>query len=248
MKAKKLALILGSLSMLAGAQVAQAGILNYNVTQTYNQVVYNNSGGWDTIFTGSFSFDNVTNTVSNLSGTLSQAMTASMGMPTTVSLNNQLSSVYDATLGGWLVSAFLLNNTNVFSNSGGVAGTTGWATGGTKEIIGNNNAYATIFFNPTNPYAVLTTSQIGALAYGDCTTGSLMGMGMGAKTCMTGYINPATGLQGGTMMGTYPVNQTIAPVPEPSETLLLLAGLGLMGFVALRRTSAQVASSDLCMC
>ena len=238
-KAAKPMMLAGSIAaMAAGMPAAQAHEVTYNVTQTYNQVVYDNSGGWDTTFTGSFTYDSHDNTVTNLTGSLSQAMKAAMGMPSYLNLTNQKSSVYDAGLGGFLVSTFLLDSTNVFSNSGGVPGTTGWATGGTKEISGNNNAYVTIFFNPTDPFAALTTAQTAKLAYGDCMPGSLMGMGLGAKTCMTGFIDPGTGLQGGTMQGSYPISQTIAAVPEPEIYAMLLAGLSLLGFVARRRKVA----------
>jgi hypothetical protein len=231
----------GVIALIGGAPAAHASVTTYNVTQSYNQVVYDVSHPtWDTVFTGSFSYDNSTNTVSNLMGSLSQAMTGNANF---VSLSNQLSSVYDATLGGFLVSSFHQNTTDVFSNSGNVAGVTGFATGGTKQITsgtGNQNAYVTIFFNPINAFASLTSPQIDKLAYGDCTTGSLMGMGTGAKTCMTGWVNHAkTNLAGGTMQGTYPISQTItAAVPEPETYAMLLAGLGLMGAIARRRRTA----------
>lgn len=237
---KKLSLLCSAMLLAAGVQTVQAAVTNYNVTQTYNQVVYNNSGGWDTVFNGSFSFDDVTNTVSNLAGSINQAMTDSMGMPTTVSLTHQLSSVYLPSLGGFLVSTFHQNTTDVFSNSGGIVGVTGFATGGSKEItsgVGNQNAFVTIFFNPQNAFAALNATQSANLAYGDCTTGSLMGMGMGAKICMTGWIDyTKPTLAGGTMMGTYPISQTItAAVPEPETYVMLLAGLGLIGAIAKRR-------------
>jgi hypothetical protein len=221
---KKIQLLIGA-AMLASVPVAQAAVTTYNVTQTFNQIVYDATGGWDTVFTGSFSFDNVTNTVSNLTGSMNQAMMDAMGMPTTVSLDYQLSSVYDATLGGLLVSSFHQNSTDVFLGGG-------FTTGG-STTFGNRNAYATIFVNLMDPTAALTTAQIGKLAYGDCTTGSLM---MSGTKCMTGYINPTTGLAGGTMKGTYPISQTItAAVPEPETNAMLMAGLGLMGFISRRR-------------
>lgn len=206
---------------------AQAVVTTYSVTQTFNQVVYDASHpDWDTIFTGSFDFDSHTNTVSNLMGSLSQAMT---GNTVFRALDYQLSSVYDAAIGGLLVSVFHQNTTDVFQGGG-------FATGGTKEY-GNQNAYATIFVNTTDPTAAPTADQIAKLAYGDCTTGSLMGMGAGAKTCMTGWVDSAQAdLSGGTMQGTYPISQTIAAVPEPETYAMLLAGLGLVGFAVRRRT------------
>ena len=192
----------------------------YSVTQMYNQVVYDVSHPtWDTYFTGTFDFDGHAGTVSNLQGSLSQAMTGNTAFR---SLDYQLSSVYDATLGGLLVSVFHQNTTDVFQGGG-------FVTGGTKEY-GNQNAYATIFVNTLDPTAALTTAQVAKLAYGDCTTGSLMG-----TTCMTGWVGPASDLSGGTMQGTYPITQTIAAVPEADTWAMLLAGLGLVGFAARRR-------------
>ncbi|GAB4439762.1 MAG: hypothetical protein OHK0026_05690 [Rhodocyclaceae bacterium] len=217
-----------ALAMMGGAPAARAHELTYNVTQTYNQVVYDASGGWDTVFTGSFVFDETTMDVTGLTGSLSQAMMAAMGMPASVPLTFQLSSVYDPTLGGLLVSVFHQNSTDVFQGGG-------FATGGTKEF-GNQNAYVTVFVNTTDPTLPLTEAQTRAMAYGDCTDGSLMGTSS-PKTCMTGWLKP-DGTAGGTMMGTAPISQTITAVPEPGSYAMLLAGLGLTGFVALRRRAA----------
>lgn len=235
MKLKAALAAAGALSLITASQGAMADVTTYNVTERFNQVVYNSTPDRDTYFTGSFTFDSMTQTVSNLQGTLSQAMTnANPALQATRFLGNQLSSVYDATLGGFLVTTFLLNNTDTFSNSGGVANTVGWATGGTKEITTNENAYVTIFVNAADPLASLTAAQNNTLAYADCTPGSLMGMGSGAKTCMTGWLT-AAGAKGGTMQGVDQITQTISAVPEPENYAMFLAGLGMMGFVARRR-------------
>ncbi len=211
-------------ALLTGAPVL-AHEVTYSVTQMYNQVVYDVSNPtWDTIFIGTFDFNEHTGEVTNLAGSLSQAMTGNTAFR---SLDYQLSSVYDATLGGLLVSVFHQNTTDVFQGGG-------FVTGGMKEY-GNQNAYATIFVNTVDPTAALTTDQVAKLAYGDCTTGSLMGMGTGAKTCMTGWVGTAADLSGGTMQGTFPITQTIAAVPEADTYAMLLAGLGLVGFAARRR-------------
>lgn len=44
-----------------------------------------------------------------------------------------------------------------------------------------------------------------------------------------------TGIVTGTGGGTYGGGINVSPVPEPSESALLLSGIGLMGFIAVRR-------------
>lgn len=203
-----------------GAQ-ALAHEVSYAVTQTYNQVVYDVSHpDWDTTFTGSFDFNEHTGAVTRLTGSLSQAMTGNTAFRP---LDHQLSSVYDAALGGVLVSVFHQNTTDVFLGGG-------FATGGTSTF-GNQNAYVTIFVNTSDPTAALTEAQTARLAYGDCTTGSLMR----GSVCMTGWVGTEADLSGGTMQGTYPITQTIAAVPEPGTWGMLLAGLGFVGLAVRRR-------------
>ena len=233
-KTRSSLLLIGALSAIAAAPAAHAATTTYNVTERFNQVVYSGTPDRDTYFTGTFDFDSATNSVSNLQGLLSQAMTnVNPALQATRLLSYQLSSVAVDTNGdsfndGLLVSAFLLNNTNVFSGGG-------FATGGSTQIVGNNNAYVTIFVNTANPLAALTPAQNYKLAYGDCTSGSLMG-GMGK--CMTGWLT-ATGTTGGTMRGVDQITQNItAAVPEPETYAMLMAGLGLMGFIARRRRTS----------
>jgi hypothetical protein len=205
-----------------GAQ-ALAHEVTYSVTQTYNQVVYDVSHpDWDTTFVGSFDFNEHTGDVTKLTGTLSQAMTGNTAFRP---LDYQLSSVYDAALGGVLVSVFHQHTTDVFLGGG-------FATGG-MSTFGNQNAYVTIFVNTADPTAALTEVQTARLAYGDCTTGSLMR----GSVCMTGWVGTGDDLSGGTMQGTYPVMQsiTVAAVPEPETWGMLLAGLGFVGLAVRRR-------------
>jgi len=236
---KKSLSIIGSVLAIAGAQAAQAAVTTYNVTQTYHQVHSSLvAKGNNTIFTGSFSFDDVSQTVSNLTGSLTQSMTGdTLGVVTgtvtpmtTLPLQYQLSSVYDATLGGLLVTSFYQNTTDVFAG-GGFAST---GTMGAVYTYGNQNAYATLFVNTTDPTAALTQAQINKVAYGDCTDGGLMGMGAAKTICMAGWVKLTNDVPspGGTMMGTYPITQSItAAVPEPETYALMLAGLGMVGLM-----------------
>jgi hypothetical protein len=220
------------LTMVAGcclaawASHAHASPQTYHVVETFNQVVYDASHpDWDTLFTGSFDYDPLTRTVSNLQGSLSQAMS---GNTTFRDLRYQLSSVYDATLGGFIVTTFFQDSTDVFLGGG-------FAPGGMKTF-GNQNASATIFVNADDPTAALTAAQIDRLAYADCTDGGLMGK-TSPQTCMTGWVNHAKlNLAGGTMQGTYPISQTItAAVPEPASWALMLAGAGTLVSLRQRR-------------
>jgi hypothetical protein len=159
---------------------------------------------------------------------------------TWLSLNHQLSAVYDASLGGLLVTTFLNSNTNTFSTNPAFGGTNGWAPGSTTGtyygfptastgIANPGNAYAMIFVNTTNPLASLTQAQIDKLAYADCAPGGMMG-----ATCMTGTTVAGYGETG--TMGGYPVSQTItAAVPESETYAMMMAGLGMIGFMARRR-------------
>lgn len=215
-------------ALAAGTPVAQAGTTSYNVSLAFNQVVYDLSNpDWDTFFTGSFDFDPDTLTVSNLKGTLSEAMT---GNTQHVALDYQLAAQSDG-MGGLLVSVFAQNTTDVFAGGG-------YVTGG-KNTFGNFNAYVTIDVPLADPTASLSSAQVALLAYADCAAGGLMPMMLPPEqrtVCMTGYVGTEADLSGGTMQGTYPVSQSItAAVPEPEAYALFLAGLGLIAGVARRR-------------
>lgn len=240
---KKLLLIAGALSLIGAAQPALANVTTYNVTQMYNQVVYDTTHPtWDTYFNGSFTFDSVANTVSNLTGTLSASMT---GNTVWASLTNQLSVVADGT-SGLIVTVFKENTTDTFLTTngpftGGVSANNGTfgSNGKMGPVItfGNFNAFASIYVPLIDPTAALTMAQTDKLAYGDCTSAGLMGSA--PQKCMAGWnAYNANGvlIPGGTMKGTLLNTQTItAAVPEPETYAMLMAGLGLMGFIARRR-------------
>ena len=161
----------------------------------------------NTIFTGTFTFDPVAKAVTGLSGSLTQSMTKVNGVyggpMTTVALTHQLSSV-PATIdgvAGQLVATFALNTTDTFTGGGFTPGGTEYF--GLKEgTPNNNNAYALIFVNTTDPTLPLTQGQLDKLAYADCTTGGMM-----MKSCMTGTSVAGYGRKG--TMGAYPSSQVI---------------------------------------
>jgi hypothetical protein len=223
---KTSALIGGLLSMVAAVQAAHSAMVTYNVVETFYEPMTQPN---NTIFTGSFTFDTVNKTVSNLSGSLTESMTGSSGGGgmNELTLTHQLSSVYNATLGGLLVATFLNNNTNTLYNG---FGGDGWMPGSGQGLYYNwpganpGNAYAMIFVNTTDPTAALTQAQIDKLAYADCAPDGMMG-----AACMTGTTVAGYGTLG-TMDG-YPVSQviTVAPVPLPAAFGLMMSGLGLFG-------------------
>jgi len=215
-KLKLFFLLTAPFLMFANVPVAQADVITYNVNEVFYEPVY--KGDSNTVFTGSFSYDSTAQTITSLTGTLSEAMT---GPPQTlVPLTYQLATAPDGS-GGITATVFALNSTNVFSQ-GGYDYTQG------QNTNGNSNAYATIDFNAGNP--TLGATSLNLLSYADCTAGGLMG-----TACMTGHVG------GGTMMAT-PLSEVITvAVPEPEEYGMMLLGFGLVGYQLKRkqRKSAQ---------
>lgn len=183
----------------------------YNVVETFYEpdTQPNNS-----IFIGSFTLNATKGTVSNLRGILSESMTGgATGYPNDtmnwLTLDYQLSSLYDATLGGLLVTTFRLNSTNTLLTQGGdgwMPGAGNWFYYGytsTDAGVSNpGNAYARIFVNTANPTAKLTQAQLDKLAYADCAPRGMMGFAL----CMTGTSVAGYGSIGS--MSGYPVSQT----------------------------------------
>jgi len=165
--------------------------------------------GVNTIFIGSFTFDSTNSQITNLTGTLSQAMTGPPQQTITLS-HNKVASQSDGK-GGVLATVFAVDSTDVFWQGG-----YDWRSG--QKTFGNNNAYVTIDVNATNPTSGAT--DINLLAYADCTPNGLMGV-----TCMTGYA-------GGGTMGAYPISETITLLPSPSPTIGLNGSLLTMSLAA----------------
>ena len=252
---KKPALIAVAAGVLVGAPMAWAASATYSVTTTWYEPVTQPN---DSIFIGSFIYDNVNNVVTGLQGVLSESMTGgATGYPndsmTWLPLGNQLVSWHDTELGGTFAATFKNANTSTFFGGDGWSPAAGVAVGGIYAgfpVTANNpgNAYALIFV-PDNvgalaPGASLTqtwheatsTGSLGLAysSYADCAPGGMMG-----AACMTAWSSAAYGMVG-TMDG-YPLSQTItAAVPEAETYAMLMAGLGLVGFVARRRKHERV--------
>lgn len=230
-----------AVSLLA-AFGASAHEATYNITTTWYEP---QTQPRNTIFEGSFVYDEHSKTVTELKGLLSESMTRLDANNTMVwlPLNYQLQSWYDASLGGTFAAVFKNNSTatfmgDVWKPDDALAVGSVYA-GFPVKSANAGNAYALIFV-PDEPTMALTQAQIDHLAYADCTPTSPMGMMMGGgmmgAVCMTGIAESVYGMAG-TMDG-YPLSQTItlAPaVPEPGTYAMLLAGIGLMGLKLRRR-------------
>jgi len=243
--------LLATTAFLALSNSAFATVATYNITTTWFEP---DTQPKNTYFVGSFNYDSTTKTITSLAGKLSEAMTGSLNYNastgingadnmTWLSLNYQLVSWYDASLGGTFAATFKNNSTNTFWTGAGGNGwspASGVAAGGIYygfPSAGANpgNAYALIFV-PDNPLTVLTQAQINKLAYADCSAGGIMG-----ASCMTGTSASGYGSVG-TMSG-YPLSQVISmttvPVPEPETYAMLLLGLAFMGLSSRQKTLSR---------
>lgn len=214
------------------APAAHASSVTYDVVTTFYEP---DTQPYNTIFVGSFAYDTTTQTVSGLRGTLSEAMT---GNASHVSLDHQLSAIFDAGLGGLLVTTFRNPSTSTLTTQFGGDGWTPGSDEGTglhANFPGANpaNAYVRIFVNTANPLAPLTQAQLDRLAYADCADGGMMG-----AVCMTGTSVAGYGYSG-TMSGV-PLSQTVtAVIPEPTVSALLAAGIGLLALVSRPRRGGR---------
>lgn len=221
------------LSFLAitGAQAVQADVItNYTVQATFEEPAYR-GGSQNTVFNGTFTYNATKSQITNLTGTLSEAMTACLRCSPVIP-QTLLTLSYDPVAsksdgnGGIIASAFLLNNTTMFAN-----GDINTAAGTIKDPS-EANAYVTIDVSASQLSGAdmnLAASSLGNLFYGDCTPGGMMG-----ELCMTGVIG------GGTMAG-YPLSEKVmmaaSPVPLPAAVWLFLAGTFQLLFFGKQRKS-----------
>jgi hypothetical protein len=213
-------LILATATVLAmtAASAAQASIVNYNVQETFMEPAY--GGNQNTVFNGTFAYDTVAKTITSLTGTLSEAMTAGLngGVQKLLNLNfNPLASTSDGN-GGVIASAFLLNTTSIYSD--GAINTTAL-----MKQSGIANAYATIYVSAdqlSGLAPLLPASSFSNLFYGDCQPGGMMG-----PMCMTGFGDA----NNGGSMGGFPISERVSAVPLPPVVWTFLSGMiGLLFF------------------
>jgi hypothetical protein len=225
----------------AFVRVAEAALTSYNITATWYEP---ETQPRDSIFKGTFDYDSVTHTVSNLKGFLSESMTGTNASDMVwIPLNYQLANGdaahtytwHDAMLGGTFAATFFNNDYKTFWTA---TGGDGWSPQAGVDVGGvyygfpnpaNNpgNAYALIFV-PDNPLAALTQAQIDRLAYADFRPlvgpGGIDGGGMMGAVGMTGVMFRGMGPNGTNIVGTmggYPVSQVIT---APTVTLPLSSG------------------------
>lgn len=220
----KLKLIAAAVTTLAvtAAPTAEASLVNYNVQETFMEPAY--GGAQNTVFDGTFTYDTVAKTITNLTGTLSEAMTAGMNGGVQKLLNltfNPVASTSDGN-GGIIAHSFLLNTTSIYSDGA-------YDTTALMKQSGIANAYVTIYVSADQLSGVnqqLPAASFGNLYYGDCQPGGMMG-----PMCMTGW--GVAGHAGS--MGGYPISEKVwaapAAVPLPPAAWTFLSSvIGLLFF------------------
>ena len=90
----------------------------------------------------------------------------------------------------------------------------------------------------SNPDGILFNGDDTFLASSTAPGGSALALTWGASGAGAYYLN-VTGISNGTMGGIYNGAISVSPVPEPATVLTLLAGLGVVGFIAMRRRNDE---------
>jgi hypothetical protein len=227
MKLIKLAVAIGTVSLLSSAQMAQAAL--YDITGIFNEP---QTMTGHTTFTGTFDWDAATNTLSGLQGTMNATMypNANMGAKPDYNLTNQFDFSIDGA-GNVVVSVFKESSTDVFAGGGYNAGDTiklGTSLLGGDGFTPNENVYFTLAFN-----ANTMLGNLDQMVYGDCAPTGLMAPMMTGNTCMTGHSVALVGYAG-TMDGT-PLSLSITPSAVPVPAAVWLFGSGLVGLIGVAR-------------
>ena len=214
--------------------VLSANPVSYEVTAAFDEPSYNR----DTVFTGSFTWDNATRTLIAMTGKMNQVMASTeqtlwLG-PWPTPHNGNIVWAYDQATNSVTVTVFKnpAPSISVYNNSTYNPIPTITINGQqfpNPETDGSQNAYFTVNFNASNP-ALVSTSNTNKLVYGDCVGISLMG-----TTCMTG-------ISTGGSMGGIPISLTInqskptaVPIPTAAFWILGLLMAGISAIVSFRR-------------
>lgn len=212
--------------LAASASMAQAASTTYSVDAMFQEPM----AAYETYFDGTFTWDNVSNTVTAFTGAMNNSMYDAVQ-------DMNLTYLLDQSVVGNTVKAtvFLVNSTKTFAD--GTFNTI--PQGNANEFkyidpvtsVPNANAFFTLAFDKST-MAGLTTQMI----YGDCTAEGLMMPMMTGPLCMTGY---GTNMMTGGSMGGYTeslVITEVAAVPVPAAAWLF-GGALLSLFGANRRKS-----------
>jgi len=198
--------------MIASVSMAQATAVSYDVSAVFDEP---QTMSGHTTFTGSFSWDAVTESVTGLMGTMNETMYPNMMNPNSLPLLN-LGNMLSTSVVGNIVTAsvFKEDTTDVFINGGYNTGdTTKYGAFGTGTP--NQNAYFTLVFDKTTMLGVVDD-----IVYGDCAPGGLMGPMMTGTLCMTGH-SVENGGALGTMDGSpLSIDIAVSAVPVPAAAWL----------------------------
>ena len=214
-----------SLLLLGSASMAQATVTTYNVAADFNEPQAANL----TLFTGSFDWDDVSNTMSNFMGMMNSSMSVSIATPNLTLDQNFLaedSGTLNNAPGMTSYSIFAVNSSDVFSSGAGTGlgnHTTGngiaYGNPGSMMVgangspsVANENAYFQLTFDAaTGPMSALADNMV----YGDCST---LGLMMQGNACMGGEINGVT-MMAGTPLS-LSIEAAVSAVPVPAAAWL----------------------------
>lgn len=102
--------------------------------------------------------------------------------------------------------------------------------GGGSSSYEIDNGTLTLFSDPDSDGAAGVNVQLGSTTFGDA-NGGLSYNGAAAGSYFWAVSGDAVGTQG----GVYLYSANTAPVPEPETYAMMLAGLGMIGFIGRRR-------------
>lgn len=128
--------------------------------------------------------------------------------------------------------------TDIFTFSLPANGGSGYSVTNFELLPGLFNVALTTMSLFSNPDGILFNADDTFLASSAAPGGNALALTWGASGAGDYYLN-VTGISNGTQGGIYNGAISVSVVPEPATVLTLLAGLGVIGFVALRRRNDE---------